>query len=192
MSELSIHVRPADGADLDAVLALQAENFVGRMSPEAKRDGFLSAEFTRMQFEQMRAGLGIDAAFDDNRLVGYLCASRCTDTPRPPISKAMIDAFARCRYDGAPLDERTCYLYGPVCIAPSHRGGDILHRLFTAQRMRMAAHFSTGAAFIAHDNPRSLRAHTAKLGMTQAGTFEWSGNVYHVVAFSTRDPRRSG
>ncbi len=181
-----IEIRPANASDFDAILTLQSVNQFARLSDFERAHGFLSAEFSREQLRQMSEDLGIDAAFDEGALAGYLCAFPCAGQLRPPVIQCMIAAFSECRFAGRALDQHTCYIYGPVCIAASHRGKGILAQLFAAQRARLDSTYPTGAAFIAHRNPRSLHAHVQKLGMAQAGTFNFNGNAYHIVAFSTR------
>lgn len=188
---MTIRIRPAGAADFAALDALQRDNLHGALTPAQRADGFLSAAFSHEQWRRMSDDLGIDAAFDDGELVAYLCAFRCADRPRPAVIEAMLDAFTQTRFDGRALEQDDCYLYGPVCIARAHRGGTLLAQLFAAQRARLAPAFARGAAFIAESNPRSLRAHTHKLGMRIAGGFRCNGNGYHIVAFHTREPGAS-
>ena len=46
-----------------------------------------------------------------------------------------------------------------------------------------------GVAFVSRDNPHSLHAHVAGLGMTEVGEFEVKGNIYVILAF--RVPEKS-
>lgn len=183
-----IVIRLAGTGDFDAIDALQREYLHDHLTPAQRADGFLSAAFTREQLLRMSTDLGIDAAIDDGRLVAYLCAFRTTDQPRPPVIEAMLAALPATRFDDHVLHMDRCYIYGPVCIARSHRGAGLLARLFAAQRGRLSSTFAEGAAFIAQSNARSLSAHTHKLGMQRVGEFQCHGNGYHIVAFHTREP----
>lgn len=183
-----ITVRRAGPEDLEAINALQAQNLLSNLSVVQRADGFLSAAFSAAQLLHMTEDLGIDVAYEGAQMAGYLCAFRCDDRPLPPIIETMLAAYPDTCFDGRPLAVTSHYLYGPVCIARPHRGGTVLWRLFEAQRLRLLPHFSTGAAFIAEGNPRSLRAHTHKLGMRQAGTFQHNDARHHIVAFHTQPP----
>jgi hypothetical protein len=59
----------------------------------------------------------------------------------------------------------------------------LLRGLYEAQRRDLAGRFDLGVAFVSRDNPHSLQAHVAGLGMTEVGDFELKGNVYVILAF---------
>jgi hypothetical protein len=101
---VDLTIRLASIADLDAILPLQAENFIARLTPRQRADGFLSAEFPRTQLAAMVDDLGIDVAISNGNLIAYLCATRCTGQSQAPVVDAMLRAFASARFDGRPLD----------------------------------------------------------------------------------------
>ena len=47
----------------------------------------------------------------------------------------------------------------------------------------VAGRFEVGVAFVARNNPHSLKAHVAGLGMAEVGEFEVKGSVYVILAF---------
>ncbi len=55
---------------------------------------------------------------------------------------------------------------------------------------RLTAPNWLGVALIARNNPHSLQAHVAGLGMAEVGDFEVNGNIFATVAF--RVPPRAG
>lgn len=179
-----MRVTAAGDADLDAILVMQHKYQFSQLNDEQRANGFLSAAFSRQQLQHMSADLGIDIARVNGALAGYLCAFRCSDLPRPPIIESMLDAFADCPFGGRTLDTNRTYIYGPVCIDTAYRGVGIIEALSQSQRQRLARQFDYGAAFVAQDNPRSLRAHTVKLGMVDVGPFQHLGQRYRIVAFN--------
>jgi hypothetical protein len=59
----------------------------------------------------------------------------------------------------------------------------LLKGLYDAQKNDIAGKFDAGVAFVSRDNPHSLRAHVAGLGMTEVGEFEVNGKIYATLAF---------
>ncbi len=169
--------------DYQAILDLQAKYYIQSLSPEERRDGFLSAEFSRSQIAAMADDLGIVVARVAGRLVGYVCASRVDLMPRPPILDVMMRGLQGVIFHGTHLSVVPMFIYGPVCIDTRARGRGILQALFLKLKAPLIGRFEVGVAFIAHDNPRSLAAHTRRLGMEIVGSFEHNGSRFHTVAF---------
>jgi hypothetical protein len=166
-----------------ALLRLQSANFIANLSDEERKDGFLSAEFTLQQVAEMAEDLGTMLAVAENRVGGFVCAFRREfDTGSPVIAK-MIDCYDRVQFEGKPLSGYSSYIYGPVCIAREYRRRGLLRGLYEAQRKDLAGQFEIGVAFVSRNNPHSLDAHIAGLGMTDVGDFEFNCNVYAIVAF---------
>lgn len=167
-----------------AILRLQSANFITKLSEEERKDGFLSAEFSLQQVAEMAEDLGTMLAIGEDGVAGFVCAFRREfDTGSPVIAK-MIDCYDRVQFEGKPLSAYNSYIYGPVCIAREYRGRGLLRGLYDAQRDDLAGQFEIGVAFVSRNNPHSLDAHVAGLGMTEVGDFELNGNVYVIIAFS--------
>ena len=47
----------------------------------------------------------------------------------------------------------------------------------------LSADYDFGIAFVSQQNPRSLQAHTAKLGMKVIDEFDFGGGRYWTIAF---------
>ena len=181
-----MEIARADTSDYDGILDLQSRCFVDNLSPEDRRDGFLSAEFSLAQIAAMASDLGIVLAREGKRIVGYACASRLDFMRRPPILDPMLRCLQGAVLQGKGLTKALTFIYGPVCIDREYRGTGLLRRMFATLKRELAERFEFGVYFVAVDNRRSLRAHVDGLGMTQVGTFEYGGNEYHAVAFLTR------
>lgn len=175
--------RRALPADYPAIVRLNEENFIANLSPEERKQGFLSAQFTLAQTARIAEDLGTMVAIVDNRVAGFLCAFRNEFETGSPVVAKMLESYDRLSFDGRPLSAFTSYIYGPVCIGRKYRGLGLLRGLYEAQKADLAGRFEVGVAFVSRDNPRSLSAHVAGLGMVEAGDFELKGTRYATLAF---------
>jgi predicted GNAT superfamily acetyltransferase len=181
--------RRAIPADYAQILDLQSANYIANLSEEERKQGFLSAQFTQQQAAAIAEDLGTMVALVDGQVAGFLCAFRNEfDTGSPVIAK-MLESYDRFAIEGRPLSTFKSYIYGPACIGREYRGRGLLRGLYEAQRKDLAGQFEIGVAFVARNNPHSLSAHVAGLGMIEAGDFEVKGNVYATLAF--RVPAKS-
>lgn len=178
-----VEYRRAQPADYEAILRLQEANFIANLSEEERRSGFLSAQFTLEQTARIAEDLGTALAIVDGRIAGFLCAFRNEFETGSPVIAKMIESYDRFTFEGRPLSSFASYIYGPVCIAREHRGRGFLRGLYEYQRKDLAGRFEIGVAFVALNNPHSLNAHVAGLGMTAAGDFSVRENVYRTLVF---------
>jgi len=178
-----MHYRPASPGDFDAILTIQEGNLYANLTEEQRRDGFLSAAFSREHLAQMAREVAVIVAEDAHEICGYLCAGSLEFHRQFPLLAAMIDQFPRARFLGQPLAVQRTFIYGPVCVAQPHRGRGLLRGLYDALRREVAGGYDAGVAFVAKDNARSLGAHADGLGMTIAGEFTFGGKSYWILAF---------
>ncbi|MEK7230148.1 MAG: N-acetyltransferase [Candidatus Binatota bacterium] len=181
-----VEFRRAEPQDFSAILKLQSDNYIGNLAVEERKEGFLSAEFTPEQVAAMADDIGIIVAVESHSVLGYLCSFRCDFNHRSPVIAKMLEAFNRVHFQGKPLSSRKTFIYGPVCIDRAHRGRGLLLGLYEALKREAAREFEAGVAFVARNNPHSLRAHVAGLDMVEVGEFEVKGNVYAILAFNLR------
>jgi hypothetical protein len=178
-----IQYRRARPDDYTAILDLQCANYIANLSEEEREQGFLSAQFTREQTAQIAEDLGTMVALVDDQVVGFLCAFRKEFPTGSPVIAKMLETYDRLIFEGHPLSAFNSYIYGPVCIGREYRRRGLLHGLYEAQKKDLAGQFEIGVAFVSRDNPHSLSAHVAGLGMSEAGDFDVKGNVYATLAF---------
>ena len=178
-----VKFRRAGTADYEAILRLQAANYVGNLSEDERREGFLSAEFSRQQVAAMAEDLGIMIAGVAGVVAGYLCAFRNQFNHGSPVLVEMLKSYDRVQFRGKPLNSYNSYVYGPVCIGKRYRQRGLLRGLYEAQKRDLAGRFDVGVAFVARNNPHSLQAHVAGLGMDEVGDFKVKGNIYVILAF---------
>jgi len=175
--------RRATSNDIPAVLEIQAANFIDNLKPLERQNGFLSVEFPRTQLEATAEELGIIVAIDHGRVVGYLCASSCAFNRQFTLLARMMEQFDRITFRGRPLASSRLFIYGPVCIDRVYRGRGVLRGLYEALCKEVAGRFDVGVAFVADENPHSLRAHINSLRMDHVGNFTFAGKDYHILAF---------
>jgi hypothetical protein len=95
----------------------------------------------------------------------------------------MLESYDRLFFGDRPLSSFKSYIYGPVCIGRDYRRRGLLRGLYEAQKNDLAGRFDLGVAFVSRNNPHSLQAHVAGLGMCEVGDFEAADNIYVVLAF---------
>ena len=178
-----VEYRRAQAENYPAIVRLNAANFIANLAEDDRKDGFLSAVFTMEQTAAMAEDLGTTVAMVDGDLAGFLCAFRNDFDHGSPVVAKMIESYDRIRFEGKLLSSYNTYAYGPVCIDRAHRRKGLLRGLYEAQKRDLAGQFEVGVALIARDNPHSMQAHVAGLGMTEVGDFEVNGNVFATVAF---------
>jgi L-amino acid N-acyltransferase YncA len=184
-----VEFRRATSEDISAILDVQAANFIDNLDDAERQDGFLSVELTRKQLDEMANSVGVMVATDGVRLAGYLCASECDFNRQFPLLAGMLQRFASLTYHERPLNSYRLFIYGPVCLDQSYRGRGLLQGLYEALRNEVAGRFEVGVAFVAENNPHSLRAHVDCLGMVRVGDFRFGGQGYHILAFGVSAER---
>lgn len=183
MTITSIEYRRALACDYEAIVQLNSANYIANLSEDERKDGFLSAVFTLEQTAAMAEDLGTTVAIVDRVLAGFLCAFRNDFDHGSPVVAKMIESHNRVRFEGKLLSGYNTYAYGPVCIDRDYRRKGLLRGLYQAQKQELAGRFEVGVALIARNNPHSVQAHVAGLGMTEVGEFEVNGIVFATVAF---------
>jgi predicted GNAT superfamily acetyltransferase len=178
-----IGYRRARPQDYASIVRLQRANYIGNLTEEERKEGFLSAEFSLEQVAVIAGGLGIAVATVADEVAGCLCAfSRQFDHGSPVVAK-MLESYDQARFEAKPLSAFNSYIYGPVCIGREYRRRGLLRGLYEFQKKDLAGRFEIGVALVSHNNPHSMQAHIGGLGMTEAGKFELHGNVFAILAF---------
>jgi len=169
--------------DWQAVLALQEANLGWNLEDDDRAGGFLSARFSRAQFEAMNSAGAVVIARDHGALVGYACASTQASNTGVPIIAAMMAEFPQLTFRGRPVQSPETIIYGPVCVERACRGKGIFRGLIEALKRELRGRYGTAVAFIAKSNSRSPAAHVDGLGMTIIGDFEFEGGSFWMIAF---------
>lgn len=177
--------RAADHHDFDGILALQAANLFENLTESERADGFVTTPFTLQQLEELVERRGLFVADSEGKVCGYTMAAAWDYCAQWPIFPFMIDRLSGRDFGGTIITEGNTYQYGPVCVDASLRGTDTFPKLFEVMRIEFATRYPIGITFINRANPRSHRAHTAKLGMAVIDEFEFGERAYYGLAFET-------
>ena len=178
-----MEIRCARPSDYAGICELAEANYVQNLSPSNRRQGFLSAQFTVQQIDNLATDLGIMVACDNGRVVGFACASRCDLADLSLVARIMVTTFARIYFKGQPLSAQKVFIYGPACIDVAYRGRGLLRAMCRNLLREMAGRYDVGVSFVAEENKHSLHAHAEWLGMHVVGGFTHEEHRYHILAF---------
>lgn len=181
--------RLARPEDLPGVAELQKKYHVSTISPEDKPNGFVATLFSEDQFKSlMSQEHGLSVAVDGRRVVAYAMAASWDYWKVWPLFAHMIADLPSVTYLGRQLDTKNSYQYGPVCVDAPYRGTDVLPNIFEFSRREMAKRFPVLITFINQVNPRSLAAHTRKLGLEIIKPFDFNNQHYYELGYDTSRP----
>ena len=178
-----MEIRRAIPDDYPGICELAAANYEQNLSPTDRQQGFISAKYTLQQIANIASDLGIIVARDNDRVVGFACASRLNSDDQPSIVKNMIAEFDRIGFQGRPLADYKIFLYGPACVGLAYRGRGLLRELYQGIKREATGKYDLGSAFVDEDNPRSLKAHAKSLGMSEVGRFTHDERSYRMLVF---------
>ena len=138
----------ASRSDVPEILDLQEGNLLDN-------GGMLSVRLPRAWFEAAISDMPVLVARDDGRVVGYVASTSLAAQAGIPVVQAMLRA-----YPGSP----GAYIYGPICVAESHRSRGLARAMFAELRLRLPGR--EGFTFIRCDNAASIAAHNG-VGMRE-------------------------
>lgn len=183
--------RNATMEDIPAVAALQQKYHVSTISDADKPDGFVTTLFTKEQFRELiEKENGLAIACKGDEVVGYAMAASWHYWSAWPLFQQMIKDLPQTTYLGQTLSMENSYQYGPICIHKDYRGTEVLPNLFEFSRTQMEKRFPILITFINQTNPRSLKAHTEKLGLDIIRTFAFNQNQYYELGYDTSQKTR--
>lgn len=160
-----IEIAQATEADLDGILALQAEN-------QIDRGGMLSASLSRTRIAEMMGSMPLIIARSEGRIVGFLMTTTRAQNADLPIVQSMFSA-----YPGT----AQAYVYGPVCVDTEARGKGLAQAMFA--ELCLLEPGREGILFVRRDNEASLHAH-ARMGMREVGSFQFNGADFSVFSYT--------
>ena len=182
--------RPGTARDIPGILQLQALNLVTNLTDQEKQNGFVTTPFTENQLQDLINVAGLAVIENADAIAGYAAAAGWEYFRGRPMFDFMLERFQKLCFQGLRISADNSYEYGPICVEASLRGSDAFVRLFAKSRDLMAGRFTIGTSFINKINQRSLQAHTRKAQIEIIDEFEFNGNNYYGLAFSTgkQDP----
>ncbi len=178
-------IRTSVEADFDGILDLQSRNLLTNLAEGELAGGFVTTPFTPDLLRQLLIQSGVFVAEGDGQILGYLLAGDWEFFSQWEIFRVMIDRLPVLRFQGREITVDNSFQYGPICIDLDVRGSDIFPQLFNLMRCSSAPKFPIGVTFINKLNQRSFAAHTRKLDLEIIDEFEFNGNSFYTLAFST-------
>lgn len=178
-------IRIASESDIGGILELQSQNLYTNLSEVDRVEGFVTTPLTVDHIKTLLSQTGVFVVEQEETVVGYTFAGNWDFFSQWAIFPYMVSRFPDLNFQGTKITVDNTFQYGPVCIRRSLRGSDVLPQLFETMRSNFATRFPIGMTFINKANPRSLAAHTRKLGLEIIDEFEFNQNFCCTLAFWT-------
>ncbi|WP_020536073.1 GNAT family N-acetyltransferase [Lewinella cohaerens] len=167
--------------DLEGILALQAINLPGSISPkEALEQGFLTVVHDMDLLRDMNRPFAHTIAKEGDDVVGYALSMTEDFKERVPVLVPFIERIHEMEWQGQPVSAFRYILMGQVCVAKNYRGQGVFKGLYQKMQERMAPHFDLILTEISQRNPRSIRAHE-KVGFVEVIRYQVPGGEPWVV-----------
>jgi len=181
-----ISLARATPRDFPDIYALQEENLVTNLAPDARADGFVTTPFTLQLMGELRGNDRFLVARDDDSgaLAGYVFMGSWAFCARWPAFRVAIARFPL-HWGERTIEVERTFQYGPVCVASRFRGQGVLPMLFEGVKAAMRPQFEVGTTWINKANGRSMNAHTQKLGLVPLDEFDLNGSRFVLLAFET-------
>jgi L-amino acid N-acyltransferase YncA len=181
---MSLTINRMVNADISQIMNIQFENQRNNLTLSQQKNGYLSIAFSEDEFKDFNENLCVVVVKEQLEVIGYCCVSSAAFNAQFPILDQIVGGIASYvipETQDTPAEEKSC-IYGPVCIALSHRGKGVLEKLSTfGLELAKERGYAYCFSFIAADNARSLHAHR-KLSFHTVGTVNHSTNEYVVIA----------
>ncbi|MBR6749329.1 MAG: hypothetical protein IKM10_02375 [Bacteroidaceae bacterium] len=172
--------------DFEGIVALLRRYHVDYISPEDKKDGFVTTNLTTDQLTRLIVDeQGVTIAKENGRVYAFALAASWDYWAEWPLFAYMIEHLEEYELDGVKLTRNNSYQYGPICVDTAVRGTGVFEKVFYASLASMRSRYPIMATFINKINPRSYAAHTRKVHTTEAGTFQFNNNNYFLMSCST-------
>jgi len=181
-----ISLSRATTRDFPDIYALQEENLVTNLAPDARGDGFVTTPFSRALMGELRGQDRFLVARHDESgaLAGYVFMGSWAFCARWPAFRVAIARFPL-HWGERTIQLEQTFQYGPVCVASRFRGQGVLPLLFEGVKAETRPQFEVGTTWINKANGRSMNAHTQKLGLTSLDEFDLNDNRFVLLAFET-------
>jgi hypothetical protein len=181
--------RIARESDIENVLSLHEKYHVDTVTDEDKLDGFITTQFNyELLKELIIVENGLFIALDQNSVIAYVMAASWEYCSKWPMFQYMIEKLKEVEFLGEKLNTSNSYQYGPICIDKEYRGSGVLENIFDLARSEMNKKYPILVTFVNKQNPRSVKAHVEKLGLSVAMEFEYNNKSYIELVYDTSKP----
>ncbi len=179
--------RKATITDTKAVILLQSKYLITNIPENKRQNGFVTTPFTISQIQNIIALEGLFVAEKNTVIVAYTFAGSWDYFSQWAIFPFMVSRLNELNFRTEKITPSNSFQYGPICIDEDYRGSELFPRLFETMRIELNKRYPIGVTFINKINKRSFEAHTKKLKMDIIDEFEFNGNNYFGLAFSTNE-----
>ncbi|PSW21703.1 GNAT family N-acetyltransferase [Photobacterium sanctipauli] len=181
-----MEVRQAAVADLEGIIALQQQCYVGNLNSDEKQEGFLNTvldeQLIARAIEQESA---VFVAVEEGVVIGLaVCASWQYWSFSPSLTE-LASRLSEVEYDGMVFNRNNSYFWGPVCVSKGHRGKGVFEQLFLSSKAVLSKNYPLVYSYVHCDNLRSFAAHTVKVGFRYTKDFNLSGQCYKGIVYKT-------
>lgn len=167
--------------DIQGILTLQKKNSKSaNLSYDDMPDGFVTIQHDPEKLKTMIETSPQIVAVNHGKVVGYTLSFLPRMGHLFPEITPMMSEFKDIKYKGKKLVDTPFVIGGQCCIDTSHRGQNLLSRLYHGTRDEMHHTHAYCVTEVAHINPRSLRAHL-KIGFEVVHTYEAPDHIWDVI-----------
>ncbi|MGB4960101.1 MAG: hypothetical protein WBO36_11550 [Saprospiraceae bacterium] len=177
--------------DILGVLQLQDRYLYSHLSATERMMGFVTTPFDETQISSAIGEGGLYIATIDGKIIGYLFAGTWSYFDQWPMFSHMVTLLDKYTFEGQILSKDLTFQYGPVCLDIKFRHQGVFQLLFEYMRNEWAKYYPISITFINQINTHSWFAHINKLGWVGIDTFQYNGNVYHLLAYDMTKPVKS-
>jgi hypothetical protein len=181
-----METRLGTAADILGIIALQSQNLLANLNVDQLGDGFVTTPLTPELITELLAQQGVFVAIQNNQVIAYAMGGSWDFFDRWPIFPHMVSLMPSWQFQDQPLNAKTTFQYGPVCIDKKYRGQQVLPSLFEILRSAKLGRYQTGVTFINQLNQRSYAAHTKKLDWQLVAEFEFNGGQFYGLAHNLK------
>lgn len=186
MNDINIKYRLFNKDDHEEIARIQKANLISNLSDAEKVNGFLSAGFLPQELEEINAEIPIVVADLGSGLGGYVFGTTIEQSLKFPLLAHIISLFKENSFNGRPINEYKVVFYGPICVDEPLRGRGVVQGLFKEYLKQLAPTYEVCISFVSSYNPRSMRAHLNKLGMTKVCEFSFEGKQFNMLGFEIK------
>lgn len=178
--------RKAAHHHIEGVKKLQSRYLYANLNEEERKAGFVTTPFTDQQLEDIVNQDGLFIAEANDQIMGYAFAGNWQYFEQWPIFPYMTSRFPNLKFENWNITTENSFQYGPICIHEDYRGTGLINRLFEEMRTSFVKKYPLSITFINQVNPRSVKAHTTKLGWEIIDEFDFNNNQYFGLAFDMK------
>ncbi|QYJ90745.1 GNAT family N-acetyltransferase [Shewanella halotolerans] len=180
-------IRLATRADLDAIAALEANQWEAELAPDQRGGMMTGQSFSRQQLDELIQNHWLLLAEVGGEIAGYVIAGRWPFFGDWPLYRYLLKRLETGRFETGSgiINKANSCQYGPIWIAPSLRGSGLFADMVAKLKVLVAPQYTYMVTFIAEENERSFAAHTQKGGMQVLDFFEFDGRGYYLLAADT-------